>query len=92
MNKAYIIAYTGLTPGHDSSALKDAIQRSPKFWHYIKTIWIVSTAETPTQLWTRLAPHVGKLDYLLIIEAKSSYYGWLPAEAWDWIKMNVPRG
>jgi hypothetical protein len=89
MNKAYIITYELKAQGRDYSTLYEAIKRSPKWWHRLHSSWIISTAETPVQVWTRLAAHINADDYLLIIEVKSSYYGWLPKKDWDWIKTNV---
>ena len=89
MNKAYIITYELKPQGRDYSTLYEAIKRSPKWWHHLHSSWIISTAETPVQVWARLAAHIDKDDYLLIIEVKSNYYGWLSQKDWDWIKTNV---
>jgi len=34
-------------------------------------------------------PTIDKKDFILIIEIRKNYQGWLPKEAWDWINERV---
>jgi hypothetical protein len=88
--KAYAINYDLKVPGRDYAGLFKAIKASPKWWHYLESTWLVMTDENPTQIWTRLSPHVDKSDRVLIIEVRDNAQGWLPKDAWDWIHTNVP--
>jgi hypothetical protein len=86
---AYAINYDLKKPGHDYAGLYEAIKASGKWWHYLQSTWLVTTNETPTQIWERLRLHVDTNDFVLIIEVKHNVMGWLPADAWKWIDDNV---
>lgn len=89
--KAYSITYDLKSPGRDYNNLYEAIKSSGKWWHYLESTWIVTTNETSQQIWDRLAKNIDNNDRLLIIEVKNNCYGWLPKDAWDWIRQNVPE-
>jgi len=57
----------------------------------LESTWLIVTSETPDEIWQRLAPHIDKNDYLLIIEVRNNAQGWLPRDAWDWIDKNIPK-
>ena len=88
--KAFSIIYDLTAPGRNYEPLYDAIRASGKWWHYLDSTWIVVTNESALQIWNRLANHIDKNDYLLIIEVRDNVQGWLPKEAWEWIHANVP--
>ena len=88
--KAYAINYDLKVPGRNYDGLYEAIKQSGKWWHYLESTWIVATNETGQQIWNRLAAQIDKNDYVLIIEVRKDYFGWLPKEAWDWLSQNVP--
>lgn len=53
----------------------------------MERMWLVDTNLTPQQISQRLVPFLtGTGDRLLITLLASGYYGWLPQEAWDWIR------
>ena len=89
--RAYCITYDLKVPGGDYSGLYEAIKQTGMYWHYLDSTWIVVTQETSQEIWNRLATHIDKNDYLMIIEVKDNVQGWLPKEAWDWIHSNVPN-
>lgn len=89
--RAYSISYDLRKPGRDYSGLYQAIKKSPRWWHYLESTWIVQTTETPNQIWDRLSSHIDAGDFLLIIEVRNNAQGWLPKEAWDWINSYVPQ-
>jgi len=89
--KAFIISYDLKAPNRNYDGLYAEIKKSPKWWHFLESTWIVMTDEIPNQIWNRLVTHVDKNDYLIIIEARDNAQGWLPKEAWDWIHANVPK-
>lgn len=90
--RAYSINYDLKAPGRDYAGLYEAIKSSGQWWHYLDSTWIVISNESATGIWNRLAQHIDKNDYLLIIEVRNNVHGWLPKQAWDWIQANVPRG
>ncbi len=91
MKKAYLIKYDPKkTPGRKHDPLYKEIKKSLIWWHYLESTWLIVTNETAEQIWDRLKSHVNKNDYILIIEVRSDYHGWLPEKAWDWIEENIP--
>ena len=88
--RAFSINYDLKVPGRDYSRLYDEIKRSSKWWHYLDSTWIVITNESAQQIWNRLAKHIDKNDYILIVEILDNVQGWLPKDAWKWIRANVP--
>lgn len=90
--RAYTINYDLKVPNRNYDSLYTEIKKSPKWWHFLESTWIILTDETPTQIWNRLASNIDKNDYLLVIEVRDNVQGWLPKDAWDWIHTNVPKG
>lgn len=87
----YVVTYELKVPGKDYGGLFDALRKSPKWWHYLESTWLIETNEMPNDIWTRLAPHIDRSDRLLIIEARDRCQGWLPKDAWDWIHQHTPK-
>lgn len=90
MNKVFLVTYHLKTPGKDYSPLYTALKSSGKWWHFLESSWLICTSETSVLLNNRLMPFITATDRLLIIEVRNDCQGWLPKEAWDWIKENVP--
>ena len=89
--KAYCVSYDLKAPKRDYSGLFDALKKSPKWWHYLQSTWLIQTTEEPNQIWDRLVRYIDTNDYLLIIEVRDNVQGWLPKDAWEWIHANVPK-
>ncbi|MDK8193762.1 hypothetical protein QP794_27140 [Paenibacillus sp. UMB7766-LJ446] len=62
------------------------VLKSFGYCHYLDSTWLISTELTPTELYNRLSSHIDENDFCLVIKVTSEYYGWLPTEAWDWLK------
>jgi hypothetical protein len=86
----YIVSYDLKKPGKNYTGLIEQLQHSPKWWHYLSSTWLISTKETPEQLYDRLSAHLDQNDFILIIEAGNRFRGWLPKDAWDWIQQEIP--
>ena len=74
----------------DYEGLWKELKKSPNWWHYLESTWLVQTHETAHDLWLRILPHIHDRDRVLIIEVRNNSDGWLPKEAWDWINQNLP--
>jgi|APMI01.1.fsa_nt_gi hypothetical protein len=90
ISKVFCVSYDLKQPGRDYSPLIDALKESSQWWHYLDSTWLIKTTETSDQVWARLSSKVDKNDFMLIIEVRNNSNGWLPKEAWDWIRTNVP--
>jgi len=82
----YAINYDLKRPGQNYDALHEAIKNcGSSWWHFLGSTWLVDTTLDAKGIWDRLAPHVDKNDFFLVIGVTRDYQGWLPQEAWDWI-------
>lgn len=82
----YSINYDLNSPGQDYKELHKAIKNLGTWWHYLDSTWLVSTSKNADQIWERLKPHTDKNDYVLVVGITQDRAGWLPKEAWDWIR------
>lgn len=81
----YAINYDLKRPGQNYKALYDAIKGCGAWWHYLGSTWLVDTSLNAKGIWARLAPHVDKNDFVLVIAVTRDNEGWLPRAAWEWI-------
>jgi len=87
----YVVSYDLRKPGRDYIGLTEQLQHSPRWWHYLRSTWLIATSESPSELYNRLAAHLDRGDSILIIEAGSHMQGWLPKDAWEWIHKEIPN-
>lgn len=82
----YAINYDLKQPGQSYQALHKAIKGCGSWWHYLGSMWLVHTTLNAQDICHRLKPHIDTNDFFLVIRVTSDCQGWLPEEAWDWIK------
>ena len=87
----YAINYDLKRPGQNYEALHEAIKNCGAWWHYLGSTWLVDTSMNAKGIWNRLAPHVDKNDYVLVIGITRDYEGWLPKEAWEWLNSRATK-
>jgi len=87
--KVFVVSYDLRQPDRDYSGLFDELKKSPAWWHYLESTWLISTNETANQLYKRLRPHIDNNDLILVIEAGRDRQGWLPKKAWEWIQKSL---
>lgn len=57
------------------------------FWsRYMDRTWIVATDLSVDDVTNLLIQRLGESDRLLVVPLERPYSGWLPDEAWDWVK------
>jgi hypothetical protein len=88
---AYIISYDLAQPAGSYTPFMEELRRSYKHCHYLTNTWIVLRYETLTDLRAKLIPLIFSTDKLLIMPAKGPADGWMPMDAWQWIRDNVPN-
>ena len=85
----FFVSYDLRTPDHDYTPFFIALRgAADMWWHFLTNTWLVTTnldVDVYTQL---LMPHITTQDSLLVMEVKGWGQGWLPREAWDWIRKN----
>ena len=72
----------------DYNPLFEAIKsNSNSWWHYITDTWLVQTPKTASEYSKLLLPHIDEeADVLFVAEITKNNQGWLPREAWKWIR------
>jgi hypothetical protein len=86
----FCISYDLKKPGRNYDALYTALKSFGTWWHFLESTWLVVSYESAVHVWNRLAATIDPSDFVLVIEVRRNYQGWLPKEAWDWINVNVP--
>lgn len=82
----YSINYDLRQPGRNYEKLYEAIKSCGAWWHNLESTWLVDTTLSASQVWDRIRAHVDRNDSVLIIGVTKDYSGWLPKQAWDWIR------
>jgi hypothetical protein len=87
----YAINYDLKRPGQNYDALYEAIKSCGVWWHYFGSTWLVDTSLNAKGIWDRLAPHIDKNDFVLIIGVTRDYHGSLPKDAWEWLNSRAAK-
>ena len=91
MPKTYLVAYEFTGSPDKYSDLFDELSESPRWWHWIDSVWLLHTVESANQIYARLEPHLDDDINLFIADIGNDYQGWLPGKAWKWIRKNANR-
>lgn len=88
-NKTYLISYD-LQKNADYTKLYEAIKTADGWWHYLESFWIISSSKTLDYWRDFLRNEINSGDRFIVIEiSEGKTDGWLPQDAWDWIKKNT---
>lgn len=90
--KAYLITYDLNKSGQNYSGLYDAIKTASyndTWWHYLDSTWIIKSSMTTSQVYDILKPYIDNNDHILVIEVVENYYGFLPNDAWKYLKEHI---
>lgn len=85
-----LVTYDLKQPDRNYDALYTAIKQSGTvWWHYLESVWLIRTEMTPEQCFDRIHPNMDENDSLFIVDiSHKPHQGWLPKDAWEWIKTN----
>ena len=92
MSHVYIVSYDLNKTGQDYNGLYEELKKSPSWWHYLDSTWLIYTSESADQVWQRISKHFDQNDRALILKAQpglSNRAGWLEQKAWDWIRTYI---
>lgn len=65
-------------------------QHALSFQKPLYSQWLVETDESPDAWLTRLRAVVADVDeYVLVVQVRRPYQGWLPRSIWDWLNERV---
>ena len=85
-----LITYDLRSSDKDYTSLYEGIKKNcSKWWHYMESVWIVKTDNTPDSIVDMLKDKIDKDDRLFVVDiTQQKRQGWLPSKAWEWIKAN----
>lgn len=85
----YLVTYQQ-RPRRDPKDIDAVLRNGTVWWQYLDTTWLVVTSEAIDRLTNRLYAAITKDDYLLVVSLPANFQfdGWLPQEAWNWIKQH----
>lgn len=81
-----IVTYDLKTPGKNYAPFYEELKRQGEWWHYLTSTWLISTEKSPNQVHQALGPHLSTLDMILVAPVTSPFWGWLPKDAWAWMR------
>ncbi len=82
-----LVTYDLKKPGKDYTALYNLLKTAPSWWHYLESTWLVSTNDSANAWADRIRTVIDQNDRFLVVEiTHQSRQGWLPTDAWEWIK------
>ena len=87
---AYLVSHDLRQPVEKYEPFFNELKNSTYWWHYMESTWIVVRYDTLAELAPRLRRLIFAEDRLLIMPARGPADGWLPKNAWTWIRARVP--
>jgi hypothetical protein len=76
----------------DYDDLFEQIKRQGRWWHHLKSTWIIETEQSTRQIVDGLEQYLSRGDRLLVAEI-NRIDGMLPENAWRWLeKHRVVQG
>ncbi len=87
----YLISYDLNKSGQDYNSLYQAIKDSSsgQWWHYLDSTWIIKSYLSVQQVSDNIKSKMDGNDSLFVIEVKNNYSGWLPKDAWKYLRENI---
>ncbi|HCU24468.1 MAG TPA: hypothetical protein DF383_05570 [Deltaproteobacteria bacterium] len=87
----YLVSYDLKKPGQNYFPLYEVLKSGASWWHYLDSTWMIDSHES-IEVWEqRIKSQLDQNDSFLIVKllAGQSYVGWLPREAWEWVKQRL---
>lgn len=79
------ISYDLKDRDRDYDDLYDKIKRLGRWWHYLKSTWVIETDKLPRQVVDDLEELLSRGDRLIVSEIQR-FDGILPERAWKWLE------
>jgi hypothetical protein len=89
MKRLYNVSYDLNKTGKDYKGLHEELKKTGTWIHLLDSTWLLFTAESATQIYNRLRPHIDQDDNIMIAQITNNYSGWLPENAWNWVKQCI---
>jgi hypothetical protein len=75
----------------DADKLHQVISNSQNiqnWWHYLGSTYLLKSSYSLTTIKNEILQKWPNQKFLIIKADSSEFSGWLPADAWDWIRSN----
>ena len=84
----YLISYDLIKSAErDYTPVYEAIKSIGHWWHYLESSWIVDTDRDVNYVVDTIHAEMRQGDRLFVVQIDNqSRNGWLPKDAWDWIR------
>jgi hypothetical protein len=90
-HRLLLVTFTFRSSSPKVQELVPSFNKATDWYRYAPNSWIVWTNGSPSSWYNYLKPQIPDSDYIFIVEINpSSYNGWLPQGAVDWLKKYVP--
>jgi hypothetical protein len=82
------------TPREEDRLTRVIGRKYPQWWHWLHGTWILATDETVEQVAEFVVPLLEERPVIVVLVAEAgrpmTAKGWLPKEAWTWLKEHMP--
>jgi len=87
VNRVLIVTYNLKGAATSYTQFYESLKAQGAWWHYMPSTWLIFTNKTPEEMTAALRTHIQTGDHLFIGTLQDGYNGWLPKDAWDWLKL-----
>jgi hypothetical protein len=84
------ISYDLKDRDRDYENLYEEIKQQGRWWHYLKSTWIIETNKSPQQVVGDLKERLSRGDRLVVSEIER-FDGVLPEKAWNWLERHSAK-
>jgi len=81
-----IVTYNLKGPASSYAQFYEVLKGQGPWWHYLPSTWLIHSTKTPQEVADAARVHILTGDHLLVGTLQNGYSGWLPKDAWDWLK------
>jgi len=84
----YLVSYDLVKSSErDYTPVYESLKAIGPWWHYLESTWIVHTMQDVNYVVDTIHAVMRQGDRLLVVQIDNqNRNGWLPREAWDWIR------
>jgi hypothetical protein len=86
MKKIFLITYSFRDPREVPQEFYEALTGFTHWSHYMDGSWLIATDLDAAAIRDRFEPFLGDGMYFLTAEVGPDMAGWLPRQAWEWVR------
>ncbi len=85
-SRVLIVTYNLKAASTAYTKFYDTLKAQGQWWHYLPSTWLIYTNHTPEQVGDALRAHIFSGDHVFVGTLQNGYNGWLPKDAWQWLR------